>query len=101
MTGALWRGGRRMLGMAKRRAGLQPLHLIVEKDETGTFVAHVEELPGCVSQGVTYQEALDNLFEALQGYLTVQLRRLNQRALEQSVLPGAELRKREIELALV
>lgn len=47
------------------------LHIIIEKDETGYFVAEVPALPGCLSQGKTYEEALANIQEAIEGWLEV------------------------------
>ena len=41
---------------------------IIEKDEHGYF-AKIPELDGCVSQGETYEEALQNIREALELYL--------------------------------
>lgn len=43
--------------------------VLVEQDEDGFFVAEVPALPGCVSQGATRQEALENIREAIAGYL--------------------------------
>jgi antitoxin HicB len=43
--------------------------VIIEQDEDGLFVAECPSLPGCVSQGSTRQEALDNIKEAIAGYL--------------------------------
>ena len=43
--------------------------VMVEKDEDGVFVARVPELPGCVSDGKTKDEALRNVKEAIEGYL--------------------------------
>jgi predicted RNase H-like HicB family nuclease len=43
--------------------------VLIEQDEDGFFVAEVPALPGCVSQGETRQEALDNIREAIAGYL--------------------------------
>jgi predicted RNase H-like HicB family nuclease len=47
------------------------LHVIVEKDETGFYVAEVPALPGCLSQGKTYEEAIANITEAIEGWLEV------------------------------
>jgi predicted RNase H-like HicB family nuclease len=47
------------------------LHVIVEKDEAGYFVAEVPALPGCLSQGKTQEEALKNIKEAIEGWLEV------------------------------
>ena len=43
--------------------------VLIEQDEDGFFVAEVPSLPGCVSQGDTRQEALENVREAIAGYL--------------------------------
>jgi predicted RNase H-like HicB family nuclease len=43
--------------------------VLIEQDEDGFFVAEVPALPGCVSQGDTRQEALENIREAIAGYL--------------------------------
>ena len=42
---------------------------IIECDEDGVFVARCPELPGCVSQGMSREEARVNIEEARQGYL--------------------------------
>jgi antitoxin HicB len=43
--------------------------VLVEPDEDGVFVAECPTLPGCISQGVTRDEALINIKEAIAGYL--------------------------------
>jgi len=47
------------------------LHVIIEKDESGYFVAEVPALPGCLSQGKTREEALANIKEAVEGWFEV------------------------------
>ena len=47
------------------------LHVIIEKDEAGYYVAEVPALPGCLSQGRTYDEAVGNIREAIEGWLEV------------------------------
>ncbi len=44
------------------------INAIIEKDENGYF-AYVSELKGCVSQGDTYEEALNNIKEAASLYI--------------------------------
>ncbi len=41
----------------------------IEQDEDGIFVAEVPSLAGCISQGRTRKEALDNIREAIELYL--------------------------------
>lgn len=43
--------------------------VLIEQDEDGAFVAEVPALPGCVTQGRTRGEAIDNAKEAITGYL--------------------------------
>jgi predicted RNase H-like HicB family nuclease len=47
------------------------LHIIVERDEDGYYVAEVPALPGCLSQGKTREEAIANITEAVEGWLEV------------------------------
>ncbi len=41
----------------------------IEPDEDGVFVAEVPSLPGCVTQGSTREEAVNNAQEAIAVYL--------------------------------
>ncbi|MBI4382870.1 MAG: type II toxin-antitoxin system HicB family antitoxin [Nitrospinae bacterium] len=43
--------------------------ILIEQDEDGVFVAECPSLPGCISQGKTRKEALDNIRDAMKGYL--------------------------------
>ena len=43
--------------------------VLIEQDEDGVYVAEVPALPGCISQGKTRSEAIDNIKEAMAGYL--------------------------------
>lgn len=43
--------------------------VLVEPDEDGGFVAEVPSLPGCITQGSTRAEAIENVKEAIAGYL--------------------------------
>jgi len=47
------------------------LHIIVEQDEAGYYVAEVPALPGCLSQGKTSEQAIANIKEAIEGWLEV------------------------------
>ena len=43
--------------------------VLIEQDEDGIYVAEVPALPGCISQGATRAEAIDNIKEAIAAYL--------------------------------
>ena len=47
------------------------LRILIEKDESGFYVAEVPALPGCLSQGKTEKEAEVNIKEAIVGWLSV------------------------------
>ncbi len=41
----------------------------LRRNERGRFIASCPSLPGCVSSGLTEQQARENLQDAIQGYL--------------------------------
>lgn len=43
--------------------------VLIEQDEDGVFVAEVPSLPGCISQGQTREQAVENIKEAIALYL--------------------------------
>ena len=43
--------------------------ILIEQDEDGIFVAECPSLPGCISQGKTRNEVLNNIQDAIKGYL--------------------------------
>jgi len=47
------------------------LHVRIDQDEAGYFVAEVPALPGCFSQGRSREEAINNVQEAIAGWLEV------------------------------
>ena len=44
---------------------------VVHEAEEGGFWAEVPAIPGCATQGETYEELLKNLQEAIEGCLSV------------------------------
>jgi predicted RNase H-like HicB family nuclease len=44
--------------------------VLIEEDEDGWFVATVPSLPGCISQGKTEDEAIENIKEAIELHLS-------------------------------
>ena len=47
----------------------------LDRDEDGVWVAECPAIPGCVSQGTTREEALDNVKEAIKLCLEVRAER--------------------------
>jgi len=43
--------------------------IFIEQDEDGIFVAECPSLPGCISQGNSRKEVLENIQDAIKGYL--------------------------------
>lgn len=43
--------------------------IIIEHDEDNMFIAECPFLPGCISQGKTMIEAINNIKDAVAGYL--------------------------------
>jgi len=64
---------------------------IIYPGEDGYWVAECLSLPGCISQGLTREEAISNIKEAIEVYIT---------ALEEDSLPVPEERFETIVLAV-
>lgn len=47
------------------------IKIIVREAEEGGFWAEVPAIPGCATQGETFEELLQNLYEAIEGCLSV------------------------------
>ena len=45
--------------------------VVFESASEGGYVAHVPSLPGCSTQGETFEDAQKNAKEAIEGYLAV------------------------------
>ncbi len=45
--------------------------VVIEQGEDGYYVVTVLSLPGCITQGKTKEEALENIKEAIELYLEV------------------------------
>lgn len=43
--------------------------VLIEQDEDGMYVAEVPFLPGCISQGQSREEAVENVREAVEAYV--------------------------------
>ena len=47
--------------------------VVVHEAEEGGFWAEVPAIPGCATQGETFEELLHNLYEAIEGCLSVDI----------------------------
>lgn len=52
------------------------LAVIVHKAEEEGYWAEVPAIPGCATQGDTFEELLGNLYEAVEGCLSVDLQNI-------------------------
>jgi len=43
--------------------------VVVEQDDDGVYVASVPMLPGCYTQGDSYEEALENIKDAIKAHI--------------------------------
>jgi len=49
------------------------LKIIVHEAEEGGFWAEVPAIPGCATQGDSFEELLENLYEAIEGCLAIDI----------------------------
>jgi predicted RNase H-like HicB family nuclease len=47
------------------------LKVVIHEAEEGGYWAEVPAIAGCATQGDTFEELLQNLYEAIEGYLSV------------------------------
>ena len=47
------------------------IQVVVHEAEEGGYWAEVPAIPGCATQGETFEELLENLYEAVEGCLSV------------------------------
>ncbi|RLI19656.1 type II toxin-antitoxin system HicB family antitoxin [Candidatus Bathyarchaeota archaeon] len=47
------------------------IKVVLEPQEEGGYTVYVPSLPGCISEGETVEEALENIKEAISLYLEV------------------------------
>ena len=53
------------------------IKVVVHNAEEGGFWAEVPAIPGCATEGDTFEELLENLYEAVEGCLSVDLETIN------------------------
>lgn len=47
------------------------LKVVIHEAEEGGFWAEVPSIPGCATEGDTFEDLLENLYEAVEGCLSV------------------------------
>lgn len=52
-----------------KKGRIMKIKVVLEPQEEGGYTVYVPSLPGCISQGETHEEALDNIKEAIELYL--------------------------------
>jgi predicted RNase H-like HicB family nuclease len=52
------------------------LKVVVHEAEEGGYWAEVPSIPGCATQGETFEELLTNIYEAVEGCLSVDVQDL-------------------------
>ena len=50
-------------------------NVTIERDEDGVWIVECPSIPGCVSQGATKNEAIENIKDAIKGCLEVRAER--------------------------
>ena len=49
------------------------LKVVVHESEEGGYWAEIPSIPGCATQGETFDELLSNIYEAVEGCLSVDI----------------------------
>lgn len=52
------------------------LKVVVHEAEEGGYWAEVPAIPGCATQGESFEELLSNLYEAIEGCLSVDVQEI-------------------------
>ena len=59
--------------------------IICEIDEEGRYVIECPDLPGCLTEGETLEEALNNINEAILGCLNSRLKNAKEKFLKKNI----------------
>ena len=55
--------------MTKKKVKVLEYNVVFNTEDEGGYSCYVPDLPGCVSQGETFEEASNNIKEAIELYL--------------------------------
>jgi predicted RNase H-like HicB family nuclease len=67
------RSGAPLTSEATESGAAMKIKVVVHEAEEGGYWAEVPALPGCATQGETFEELLQNLYEAIEGCLSVEV----------------------------
>jgi len=59
------------------------IKVIIHEAEEGGYWAEVPSIPGCATQGETFEELLQNLYEAIEGCLSIDIESIESRKTNQ------------------
>nr|VFK50555.1 MAG: Predicted nuclease of the RNAse H fold, HicB family [Candidatus Kentron sp. TC]VFK56711.1 MAG: Predicted nuclease of the RNAse H fold, HicB family [Candidatus Kentron sp. TC] len=78
-----------VIGMLGKWENTMKLKVVVHEAEEGGFWAEVPSIPGCATQGDSFDELLGNIYEAVEGCLSVDVQEIavshNDRVMEIAV----------------
>jgi len=60
--------------LQKIRGKVMKLKVVVHKAEEGGYWAEIPAIPGCATQGETFEELLSNIYEAVEACLSVDMK---------------------------
>ena len=52
------------------------LKVVIHQAEEGGYWAEVPSIPGCVTQGDTFEELIQNLYDAVEGCLSIDMEKV-------------------------
>jgi predicted RNase H-like HicB family nuclease len=59
--------------LVRKLVDIMKIKVVVHEADEGGFWAEVPAIPGCATEGETFEELLRNLYEAVEGCLSVDL----------------------------
>jgi predicted RNase H-like HicB family nuclease len=66
----------RRIPQYKTEEKLMKLKVIIHEAEEGGFWAEVPAIPGCMTQGETIKDLIENLYDAVEGCLSIDMNKI-------------------------
>ena len=64
------------VGIPPKGESQMKLKVIIHEAEEGGYWAEVPAIPGCMTQGETMKELIENLYDAVEGCLTIDMKEI-------------------------